>query len=65
MCSKTIELEVCGVNTSTLLIKLKGRLGGSDISINLWLCALILGGCSQASHIPMVQYLLYGSTANF
>ena len=25
----------------------------------------ILGGSSTASHIPVVQYLPYGSTANF
>ena len=42
---------------------LKGRLG--RISIDLWLCALILGGFSQASNIPMLQYLPCGSTATF
>ena len=36
-----------------------------DISIDLWLCTFILSGSSQASHIPVVQYLPYGSTANF
>ena len=36
-----------------------------DISIDLWLCAFILGGSSQAAHIPVVQYLPYGNTANF
>ena len=25
----------------------------------------LLSGSSQASHIPVLQYLLYGSTANF
>ena len=35
-----------------------------DISY-LWLCMFILGGSSLASHIPVVQYLPYGSTANF
>ena len=31
-----------------------------DISIDLWLCAHILGRSSQASHIPVVQYIPYG-----
>ena len=44
-----------------------------DINIDIWLCAClgvnlwlsVHGGSSQASHIPVVKYLLYGSTANF
>ena len=36
-----------------------------DISRDLWLRVFILGGSSQASHIPVVQYLPYGSAANF
>ena len=36
-----------------------------DISINLRLCVFILGGSNQVSLIPVVQYLPYGSTANF
>ena len=36
-----------------------------DFSIHLWLCAFRLGGSSQVSHILVVQYLPYGSTANF
>ena len=35
-----------------------------DISISL-ARAFTLGGSSQASHIPVVQYLPYGSTATF
>ena len=35
-----------------------------DISIDLWLCTFILGESSLASHITVVQYLPYGSTAN-
>ena len=34
-----------------------------EISIDLWLCALIFGRSSQASYIPVMQYLPYGSTA--
>ena len=35
-----------------------------DINIDIWLGRFILGG-SLASHIPVVQYLPYGSTANY
>ena len=35
-----------------------------DISIDLWFCTFILGGSRQTSHIPVVLYLPYGSTAN-
>ena len=55
--------QFCSINTCRIGIKLKGR---RDTSIDLWLCAFILGGrSSQASIIPVVQYLPYGSTANF
>ena len=36
-----------------------------DISIDLLLSVFIHGRSSQASHIPVVQYLTYGRTANF
>ena len=54
MCSKTVVGKFCSINTCRIFV-LMGRLGGKGLIF------VILGG---SSHILVVQYLSYGSTAN-
>ena len=38
--------KFCTINICRIILQLKGRLCGKDISIDLWLCVFMLGGRS-------------------